>query len=87
MSLTPSKAFVFGAVIIALALVFVGSSQVSSQTSRGTYMIAGDSSQFIWRLNVETGQVSYCARRDNSLDERVINRRAPICSAESAPVF
>lgn len=87
-NLTYPKAIVLAAIIIALAVVFVGSSShVSSQTPRGAYMIAGDSSQFIWRLNTETGQLSYCARRDNSLDQRALDRNPPYCSAESAPVF
>lgn len=85
-SLTFPKAIFFAAIIIAASIVFGTLSQVSGQTSNNGYMIAGDGSQFIWRVNTATGAVSYCVRRDNSSDPALIARRPPYCSAESPAV-
>lgn len=75
-----AKAILFSSVILASAIVFAAHSQVSSQMSSGRYMIAGDGSQFVWRVNVETGAVDYCVRRDNSSDPGLIEKRPPYCS-------
>jgi hypothetical protein len=80
------KLFFIATVIMASAVIFSAMSPAISQSRGGSFMLAGDSGQFIWRVNVATGQVSYCVRRDNSVDETFIARRPPYCSAQSAPV-
>lgn len=71
------------ALVLAAALVFVSLQPAESQSRGAGYMIAGDGGQFIWRVNTSTGQVSYCVRKDNSLDERFIANRPPYCSAST----
>lgn len=82
--MTYPKAILFSAIILAAALIFAALTPLSSQMAPGgAYMIAGNSGQFVWRLNTQTGAVSYCVRRDNSLDPGLLERRAPYCSAPS----
>lgn len=46
--MTMQKAVVFGSIIIAIAILFVGRYQLSAAPNG------------VWRLNTWTGQVSYC---------------------------
>jgi hypothetical protein len=81
------KTFLIAICILASAVVFASYSPAISQGRASSYMITGNGdSVFVWRVNVGTGQVSYCVRRDNSTDERFIAGRPPYCSAESQPV-
>ena len=73
--------------ILSLAIVFASFQPAESQQRRPDgFMIASDGSngQFVWRVNTSTGAVSYCVRRDNSIDETFIRKRAPYCSASTA---
>ncbi len=77
-----------GLCIVASALIIAGSltpPAVGQGRSAG-YMIASNGNQFAWRVNTVSGQVSYCVRRDNSLDEAYIAGRPPYCSAQSPAV-
>ena len=80
------KTILISSVILASSILFASITPATSQGRSSSYMIAGDSSQFIWRVNVATGAVSYCVRRDNSTDERFISSRPPYCSQETTPV-
>ncbi len=81
------KAILFSAFILASAIIFANISPVSSQSRGGAYYtLAGDSGQFVWRLNMTTGELSYCARRDNTVDPTVMAKRPPYCSAATAPL-
>ena len=82
--MTYPKAILFSAIILAAAIVFASISPVSSQSrGGGYYTISGDSGQFVWRVNMSTGSVDYCVRRDNSVYPVVMEKRAPYCSAAS----
>ncbi|PCI01939.1 MAG: hypothetical protein COB76_00085 [Alphaproteobacteria bacterium] len=74
-------------IILGAAIFAASFSPATSQGRGSSYMIAGGGTngQFIWRVNVSTGAVSYCVRRDNSTDEKFIKTRPPFCSAESRP--
>lgn len=85
MTLNWPKSFLISSVIIAVALVVTSFSPAESQNRGSSYMLAGDGGQFVWRVNVVTGAVSYCVRRDNSTDETFIAKRPPFCSAFTAP--
>jgi hypothetical protein len=81
------KTFLIGSVILASAIFFASLTPATSQSRGSSYMVAGNGdSLFVWRVNVATGAVSYCVRRDNSTDPRFIAERPPYCSAESPPV-
>ena len=73
------------ALVLAVALVFVSVNKAESQSRGAGYMIASDGGQFVWRVNTTTGQVSYCIRKDDSLDARFIAGRPPYCSASTTP--
>ena len=85
MQLTWPKAFVFAVIIMAVSIIVSSFAPAVSQGRGASYMIASDGGQFMWRVNVSTGAVSYCIRRDNSTDESFIAQRPPYCSAETAP--
>lgn len=85
-SLSWKKLFFIGVVIITSVIIFSTLKPAVSQSGGASFMLAGDGGQFVWRVNVNTGQVSYCVRRDNSADESFIAKRPPYCSAQSAPV-
>lgn len=80
------KTILVASVIIGCAIIVSALSPATSQGRGSSYMIASDGGQFVWRVNVATGAVSYCVRRDNSTDERFIAGRPPFCSAETEPV-
>jgi len=81
------KTILFSVIILAVAIVTASFSSPATSQGRGSsFMVASDGGQFVWRVNVATGAVSYCVRRDNSTDENFINRRAPYCSAQSPAV-
>lgn len=80
------KAFIFGCSILAVAVVVAAYSPVQSQGRGSGFMIASSGGQFVWRVNTSTGQVSYCLRKDNSVDPGFIAKRSPICSAQTAAV-
>lgn len=86
--MTLSRAILASTIVLAFAIVVASFSPAESQQRSNGYMIAasGNSGQFIWRVNTVTGSVSYCIRKDNSLDSDFIARRAPYCSASSPPV-
>lgn len=86
-SLSWPKAFLFAVIVCACAFIFASQSALYSQSSSGGFMIAGDGQQFVWRVNTESGAVSYCVRRDNSVDPGLLDRRAPYCSKESRPAL
>jgi len=79
------KAVIFSSMILAVAIIVASFSPATSQGRGSSFMLAGDGGQFVWRVNVATGAVSYCVRRDNSTDERFIASRPPYCSAQSVP--
>lgn len=85
MTLNWQKTILISSIILAVAFVAASFSPATSQSRGSSYMIAGDGGQFIWRVNVATGAVSYCIRRDNSTDEQFIAKRPPYCSAETQP--
>jgi hypothetical protein len=72
--------------ILAFAIIVSSFSPAESQGRGSSFMLAGDGGQFVWRVNVGTGAVSYCVRRDSSTDEAFIAKRPPFCSAQSNPV-
>jgi len=81
------KAIVISSVILAVAFVVASFSPPAvSQGRGGSYMIASDGGQFVWRVNVATGSVSYCIRRDNSTDYKFIAERPPFCSASTPAI-
>jgi hypothetical protein len=86
MKLNWQKTLVICSMILGVAIIAASFSPATSQGRGSSFMIASDGGQFAWRVNVATGQVSYCVRRDNSLDEGLLERRPPYCSAQSAPV-
>ena len=81
------KTILISSAFIACAVIFSSLTPAISQGRGSSYMIASDGGQFVWRVNVGTGAVSYCVRRDNSTDERFIAQRPPYCSAETPPVL
>ena len=83
---TWQKTTLISAIIIAASIFAASFSPATSQGRGSSYMIASDGGQFVWRVNVATGAVSYCVRRDNSTDERFIAGRPPFCSAQPSPV-
>ncbi len=86
-SLSWKTIILFSSMLIALAIVIASFSPVESQGRGSSFMITGNGdSVFVWRVNVVTGAVSYCVRKDNSVDERFIAGRSPYCSAQSSPV-
>ena len=86
MKLNWQKTFLLSSLILGLAITAAAFSPATSQGRGASFMLAGDSGQFVWRVNVATGAVSYCVRRDNSVDESFIAQRPPFCSAQSKPV-
>ncbi|MEM6781784.1 MAG: hypothetical protein AAF569_07970 [Pseudomonadota bacterium] len=86
--MTLSRAIFGSALILAFAIILASINPAESQRRADGYMIAasGQNGQFIWRVNTTTGAVSYCVRRDNSLDAVFIARRPPYCSASSPPM-
>ena len=80
------KTILISSVILACAIIFASLTPATSQGRGSSFMIASDGGQFVWRVNVATGAVSYCVRRDNSTDERFIAQRPPYCSEQTAPV-
>jgi hypothetical protein len=85
MQLSWSKSILISSIVIAVAIVAAVYSPATSQNRGSSYMVASDGGQFVWRVNVGTGAVSYCVRRDNSTDESFIANRPPFCSAETKP--
>ena len=80
------KTILVSALILGCSIIVASFSPATSQGRGSSYMIASNGSQFVWRVNVATGAVSYCVRRDNSTDENFIAKRAPYCSAQTSPV-
>jgi len=80
------KTIVISALILGVSIIASSFSPAISQGRGSSYMIASDGGQFVWRVNVATGSVSYCVRRDNSTDENFITKRSPYCSAQTTPV-
>lgn len=82
------KAIVISSIILATAIVVASFASPAISQGRGgsSYMIASDGGQFVWRVNVATGSVSYCLRRDNSTDQKFIGERPPFCSASTPPM-
>jgi hypothetical protein len=85
MKLDWKKTLIISSVILGAAIITASFSPATSQGRGSSFMIASDGGQFAWRVNVATGAVSYCVRRDNSTDESFIQRRPPYCSASSPP--
>lgn len=83
--MTLSNAIFGSAVLMAAAIIFASINPAESQRRADGYMIAsaGNNSQFVWRVNTTTGAVSYCIRKDNSLDREFIAQRPPYCSAST----
>ena len=80
-----SKTIIVALSVIIGAFVIAGTKPALTQAGGGdSYMIASDGGNFAWRINRATGAVSYCIRKDSSLDEVYVSRIAPFCSAESA---
>jgi hypothetical protein len=80
------KAFIIGCFVLTIGLIIASFSSPATSQGRGGYMIASDGGQFVWRVNTSTGEISYCIRRDSSLDPRFIASRPPSCSAQTQPV-
>ncbi len=78
-------ALVFSATMIASAIVFASLNTAESQSRGAGFMVASAGSQYVWRVNTTTGAVSYCARRDNSVDPAIVSNRSPYCSPNSGP--
>jgi len=85
MTLNWQKTTLISSIVLAIAIVSASFSPATSQGRGASYMIASDGGQFVWRVNVATGAVSYCIRKDNSTDERFIAERPPYCSAQTSP--
>ena len=86
MKLNWQKTILASAIILGTSIVAASFSPATSQGRGSSYMIASSGGQFVWRVNVATGAVSYCVRRDDSTDQKFIGKRSPFCSAQSAPV-
>lgn len=86
--MTLSHAIFGSAVLLTVAILFASLNPAESQRRADGYMIAssGTNGQFVWRVNTTTGAVSYCIRKDNSLDRDFIAERPPYCSASSPPL-
>lgn len=83
--MTWPQAFFYSVCVLAIAIIVGSLSPVIAQQARsGGYMVASDGRAFVWRVNTTTGSVSYCVRRDDSLDQQFISQRAPYCSASTA---
>lgn len=78
-------AFVFSATMIASAIVFAALNTAESQQRASGFMVASAGAQYVWRVNTSTGAVSYCARRDGSVDPAIVTNRAPYCSPSTGP--
>lgn len=85
MTLNWQKTVLISSIILGVAIVASSFSPATSQGRGASYMVASDGNQFVWRVNVSTGAVSYCVRKDNSVDESFISKRPPFCSAETKP--
>jgi len=81
----PSALF-FSAVLLACAIVFASLNHADSQARGAGFMLASGGAQYAWRINTTTGAVSYCARRDNTVDPAIVTGRAPYCSPSTGPV-
>jgi hypothetical protein len=86
MTLNWQKTILISSIILAIAIVTASFSPATSQGRGSSFMIASSGGQFVWRVNVATGAISYCLRRDDSTDQKYIAKRAPFCSAQSAAV-
>jgi hypothetical protein len=86
MTLNWQKTALISSIIVAIAIVTASFSPATSQGRGSSFMIASSGGSFVWRVNVSTGAVSYCVRRDDSTDEKFVAKRAPFCSAQSAAV-
>jgi len=84
MKLNWQKTILASVAILGISIIAAAYSPAVSQQRGASYMIASSGGQFVWRVNVATGAVSYCLRRDSSTDEQFIKSRPPYCSAQSA---
>ncbi len=75
---------------VGLSVLFAAPGQAQQQMTnisgdapvapRGPFAIAADQN-LAWRIDHNTGAVSYCVRDTNSNDPTLIAQRPPICSA------
>lgn len=84
--MTGAKAFVLGCSILAIAIIIGSFASPASSQSRSGFMVASDGRSFVWRVNTTTGEVSYCARTNDTVSASYIKSVTPICSKQSAPV-
>ncbi len=80
------RAFFFSVCVLSVAIIVGALSPVVAQQRGGGFMVASDGRAFVWRVNTVTGAVSYCVRRDDSLDQQFIATRPPYCSAQTPAV-
>ena len=81
-----AKTTIFCVAMICLTILAASFAPAISQQRQSGFMIASDGRSFVWRVNTFTGAVSYCARRDDSKDPALLERRAPYCSRPSPAV-
>ena len=81
--MTGPKAFVLGCMIIAIAILVGSFSNTATSQGRSGFMIASDGKAFVWRVNTTTGEVSYCARSNDTISSSFIKSTTPYCSQQT----
>jgi hypothetical protein len=79
--------YIFASVcVLSVAMVMAAYSPAESQQKRqASYMIAAEQGNFIWRVNVSDGSVSFCQRESvTTSSAEYLTRIKPICSSPSA---
>jgi hypothetical protein len=84
--MTGPKAFVLGCTILAIAILVGSFANPATSQGRGGYMVASDGKAFVWRVNTSTGEISYCARNNDSISESYVKQTTPYCSNQTPAV-
>ena len=71
--------------VLAIAIIVSSFAPAISQSRNSSYMVANGGGQFVWRVNVGDGSVSYCVRTATTTNAAQISRDKVTCSAGSDP--
>ncbi len=80
--------YIFASVcVFSFALIAASFSPAISQQKReNSYMIAAERGNYIWRVNVTDGSVTFCVRDGTvTSSQAYLAKVKPICSASSGP--
>jgi|TARA_B100001971_G_C18010176_1_gene441962 hypothetical protein len=79
--------YIFASVFtLSLAIVAASYAPAIGQSRSSSYMIAAEQGNYIWRVNVGDGSVSFCVRETvNTTNPKYLSGQKPVCSASSGP--